>query len=110
MVIQSLWLPFVESVKDKIERKVCAVAMIKILLESRSMELAEIRTQILPKLSNLITGIPTTISINEEVGVPDGENEKDYTSGYTLLSHIMKLPTDPCKEINPAALLHTVTN
>jgi len=107
MVIQSLWITYVDSVKDKIERKVCAVAMIKLLRDS--MDLAEIRPQILPHLSNLIVGIPTSITINEEI-VPDSETEKDYSSGYTLLSHIMKPSTDPCKDINPSTLLQTVTN
>lgn len=105
MVIQSLWLTYVDSVKDKIDRKVCAVAMTKLIAESG--DLNELRAILVQKIQNLIVGLPTTITTNEEF-VPDGEEEKDYTSGYTLLSHVMRITIDPCKEINPAALLQTV--
>jgi len=110
MVLQNLWLPYVDSVKHKIERKICAIAMIKLLTEwseARTSEIQDLRSQLVKQVSNLVVGIPTAVTEKHETEEITYD-EQDYTSGYTLLSHTAKVEIDPCKDVDVHFLLRSL--
>jgi len=104
MVFQNLWIPYIEQVKGKIDRKICSIAMAKVLTEwpdSRSEEFTEIRLQLTKQMLNLIEGLDSVSVPIEEETLTDEESGKDYTSGFTNLSHVSKAEIDPFPNVDP---------
>jgi len=106
MVFQNLWIPNIEQVKGRIDRKICTIAMAKVLTEwpdSRSDEFTEIRIQLGKQMQNLMEAfdsVPAAPVIEEDL-ITVEESGKDYTSGFTNLSHVSKAEIDPFPNIDP---------
>jgi len=105
MVFQNLWIPNIEQVKGRIDRKICTIAMAKVLNEwpdSRSDEFTEIRIQLGKQMQNLMEGLDSVPApaIEEDL-ITDEESGKDYTSGFTNLSHVSKADIDPFPNVDP---------
>jgi exportin-2 (importin alpha re-exporter) len=108
MVFQNLWIPNIEQVKGRIDRKICTIAMAKVLNEwpdSRTDEFTEIRIQLGKQMQNLMEGLDSVPApaIEEDL-ITDDESGKDYTSGFTNLTHVSKAEIDPFPNVDPKSI------
>jgi exportin-2 (importin alpha re-exporter) len=110
MILDSLYIPNVGKVNGKIERKICCVAMIKLLTESP--ELLSTYAAFWPKIMAALLGV---IELPEDDTVQHGEfaeedDEIDHafsSAAFSPLSFAAKSDVDPFPGVNPKAYLAT---
>jgi exportin-2 (importin alpha re-exporter) len=109
MVLQSLWIPNVEAVKGKIERKTCSIAMTKLLCEWPEMlgsPFVDLWPKLLQQTVHLFEGLEgETVVTKEDLFNEDSERGGHYTSGFTDLHHAARTEVDPFKDVNPKVFL-----
>jgi len=109
MVLQSLWIPHVESVKGKSERKACSIAMVRLLCEWPEMLVSpyvELWSKLLQQTVHLIEGHETeTRGTQEDLFNEEEERGSHYTSGFTTLCHAPPVEVDSFNLMNPKTFL-----
>jgi len=108
-VLDSLWLPNIQKVNGRIERKMAAIAMIKLLTDCPAVLNAPYFPGHWVKLVIAIVAIlegPEDESVSPDL---EGETEVDemqgYTNAYSQLMQAAKTDQDPFKDIEPKSFL-----
>lgn len=111
MVLNSLYIDNVAKVNGKIERKICSVAMVKLLTEAPEM----INPTYAPFWTRIFTALLTVIELPEDDSVRHGEFADDdgdevehfSSASFSPLSFAAKTDVDPFPGVNPKVLLAT---
>eukprot|EP00026_Physarum_polycephalum_P001434 Phypoly_transcript_01435.p1 GENE.Phypoly_transcript_01435~~Phypoly_transcript_01435.p1 ORF type:complete len:984 (+),score=185.73 Phypoly_transcript_01435:58-3009(+) len=109
MVLNSLYIPNIGKVNGKIERKICCVAMVKLLTESP--ELLSTYAQFWSKVAAALLGVielPEDDSVQHgEFAEEDDEMEHFSSAAFSPLSFAAKSDVDPFPGVNPKLYLAT---
>jgi exportin-2 (importin alpha re-exporter) len=102
-VLESLWIPTVQKISGKVERKLAAVAMIKLIGESKDMQ-----ERYLNYWGKLMATLIAFIQQGEEEQPPtDNEEEieiEDFES-FNQLTYASKKDDDPFRDVNLVQML-----
>jgi exportin-2 (importin alpha re-exporter) len=107
MILDKLWLPNVLKVFGPLERKLCSVAMTKLLVETTSMQ----QPAYLPFLPRLVQAnialfeAPEDDSAEEGEGNVEVDEEAAYAPAYAPLAFATKADADPFPQVEPRAFL-----
>ena len=107
MVIEKLFIQEVQKVSGTIERKICAVGMIKLLCDLDSLIIGQYSNYWCPLLYTLIClfELPEDDSIPENEHFIEIEDTPGYQASYSQLIFAGKKETDPFKDSIPNAKL-----
>jgi exportin-2 (importin alpha re-exporter) len=118
MVLESLWIPNVGKVNGVIERKMCCMAMTKLLTEC-----PETLTEYFALWPRILIAILAVIELPEDEGAPTDMTEEyadvditggvspAYTGSYSHLIYASKQDVDPFPRIDPKTFLaHSLHN
>uniref|UniRef100_A0A6B2KX00 Importin N-terminal domain-containing protein n=1 Tax=Arcella intermedia TaxID=1963864 RepID=A0A6B2KX00_9EUKA len=114
MVLQSLWIPNVESINGRLERKTLAISMVKLLCLSREMiepPYVDLWPTLFAKLIHLFEGLEgDTKATEEDISHPEDETAQNYSTGFSTLRNAPKHEVDYFQSIDPKKLLLTSLN
>ncbi|MDP2439100.1 MAG: hypothetical protein Q8P67_25415 [archaeon] len=99
----SQWIPVVQTVSGRLERKICIIGMTKLLCDTPSFLKSYFGSwdKLLVATLKLIA-LPETVAPQFEDGDYTAETPQDYNSSFVRLSSIRPIPIDPFPEENPS--------